>query len=81
MPIYEYELAEGHCKICSGRFEINRPLSRPPLTECPVCRKPVKKCITSFSSPKVAKPFSLSDAKSAGFTVLKKQDKGVYEKQ
>lgn len=80
MPIYQYELVEGPCKICGGKFELNRPLSRPALTECPVCRKPVKKCITGFSTPKIAKPFSITDAKKAGFTVLHKRDKGTYEK-
>jgi len=81
MPIYQYEPVEEGCKICGGKFEINRPLSRPPLTECPVCRKPVKKCITGFNTPHLTKPLSMTDAKKAGFTVLHKRDQGVYEKQ
>lgn len=81
MPIYQYELCEGECKICGGSFELRRPVNRPALTECPVCRKPVRKCITGFSTPTVVKPFSTIDAKKAGFTVLERRDRGVYEKK
>jgi len=80
MPIYVYEPIDQHCSICKGQFELCRPLSRPPLTHCPLCKKPVRKVLTSFSTPRVAKPFSVSDAKKAGFTVLERQDKGIYEK-
>lgn len=81
MPIYEYELCEGDCKVCGGKFSLNRPISRPPLTKCPLCRKPVRKIISAVSSPTKLKPLSISDAKSAGFTVLKRVGKGEYEKQ
>jgi len=36
--------------------------------------------ISSVNSPRVAKPFSATDAKRAGFTVLEKRDQGVFEK-
>ena len=81
MPIYEYELTEGGCTVCSGRFTLMRPLSAAPLTQCPACKKPVRKIISSFSSPHKLKPLSITDAKKAGFTVLKKSGKGEYEKQ
>lgn len=81
MPIYEYELCEGDCVVCGGQFTLNRPLSAAPLTKCPACKKPVRKMISSFSSPMKLKPLSVSDAKNAGFTVLKKTSKGEYEKQ
>ena len=79
MPIYEYEVDGGQCKICKGRFELMRPVSAPALTNCPVCRKPVHKLVSRVSAPDVAKGLSVSDAKAAGFTVLKRRDKGVYE--
>lgn len=80
VPVYEYEPADGlPCKICGGRFELRRPLSRPPLEKCPLCKRPVRKLISQVSTP-TKTAFSLSDAKSAGFTVLEKRDKGVYEK-
>jgi putative FmdB family regulatory protein len=81
MPIYEYELCEGDCKVCGGQFQLNRPASRPPLEKCPLCRKPVRKVISNFNTPKASKPLSVSDAKKAGFTILKKVGKGEYEKQ
>jgi putative FmdB family regulatory protein len=81
MPLYEYELCDGDCKVCGGKFTLNRPLSAKPLTNCPACKKPVRKIISSFSSPHKLKPLSISDAKKAGFTVLKKVSKGEYERQ
>ncbi|MFO1475139.1 MAG: zinc ribbon domain-containing protein [Verrucomicrobiota bacterium] len=81
MPIYEYELCDGECKVCGGRFTLRRPLSAPPLAQCPACKKPVRKIISSFNSPMKLKPLSVSDAKKAGFTVLKKVSKGEYERQ
>jgi putative FmdB family regulatory protein len=81
MPLYEYELCEGECKICGGKFTLRRPLSAPELTKCPACKKPVRKIISSFSTPHKLKPLSISDAKKAGFTVLKKIKKGEYERQ
>ena len=64
MPLYEYELCEGNCAACGGKFTLRRPLSAPHLTQCPACKKP-----------------SISDAKKAGFTVLKRVNKGEYERQ
>ncbi len=81
MPIYEYEVIdEGGCKACGGRFELRRPVNRPALTNCPLCKKAVRKVISGVNTPKIAKPLSVSDAKKAGFTVLERRDKGVYEK-
>ena len=81
MPLYEYELCEGECKICQGHFTLNRPMSRPPLTQCPLCRRPVKKIISNTNTPKLTKPLSISDAKQSGFTVYKKTSLGEYERQ
>ena len=81
MPLYEYELCEGDCVVCGGKFTLNRPLSAKPLTHCPACKKPVRKIISGFSTPHKLKPLSVSDAKKAGFTVLKKVSKGEYERQ
>ena len=35
MPIYEYR-----CQACGHQEEFLQKISEPPLTECPVCRKP-----------------------------------------
>ena len=81
MPIYEYELCEGDCKICSGRFTLNRPVNREALEKCPLCKKAVRKVISTFNTPTASKPLSVSDAKKAGFTVLKRVGEGEFEKQ
>ncbi len=82
MPIYEYELTDGSgCKVCGGKFSLRREASWKPLEKCPLCRKPVTKVLSSFSSPIKMKPLSITDAKKAGFTVLKRIGKGEFEKQ
>lgn len=90
MPLYEYEVIlpegeeppeDGGCRICGGHFSLNRPLNAPPLKTCPLCKKPVKKIISLFNTPFYSKPFSITDAKKAGFTVLKRVSKGEYERQ
>jgi hypothetical protein len=82
MPIYEYIAADfaRSCRICARGFELNRPLDRPPLERCFYCRNAVRKVISRVHTPRMLKPLSVSEAKSAGFTLLKRRDKGVYEK-
>lgn len=85
MPIYEYlseqpEDPERSCRICSKGFELRRPIERPPLEKCPLCRNAVRKVISKVNTPKILKPLSVSDAKKAGFTVMERRDQGVYEK-
>jgi hypothetical protein len=56
--------------------------TEPALTECPRCGQPVQpRVASSVNSPRVSKPASTSEAKSAGFTVLKRISPGEYEKQ
>jgi putative FmdB family regulatory protein len=81
VPLYEYEVVGGDCRACGGRFELRRPLGRPELTQCPLCRKEVRRLVSLPSTPKLTRPLSVSDAKKAGFTVLKKVDRGTYERQ
>jgi putative FmdB family regulatory protein len=82
MPTYHYiaENLEEGCPRCRKGFDLRRPLSRPPLTQCPLCKKPVRKVIQPVNTPRLTKPMSVSDAKSAGFTVLEKRSDGAYEK-
>jgi putative FmdB family regulatory protein len=81
MPLYEYELCEGSCAVCGGRFTLRRPLDAKPLTHCPACKKPVRKLLSNFNTPTVLKPVSVSDAKKAGFVTYKRLGKGEYERQ
>lgn len=80
MPLYEYELKEGTCAACTGRFTLRRPLSAPELTQCPACRRPVRKLMSGFNTPTITKPVSVSDAKKAGFQMWKRVNKGEYER-
>ena len=82
MPIYHYiaEVPAEGCARCAKGFDLRRPLDRPALTHCPLCRKPVRKVIQQVNTPRVTKPLSISDAKSAGFTILEKRSDGAYEK-
>ncbi len=86
MPLYEYisknpDDPDRSCRVCVRGFELRRPIEREALEACLLCKNPVKKVISKVNTPKVAKPFSVTDAKKAGFTVLEKRDEGVYEKQ
>ena len=81
MPLYEYELCRGSCSACGGRFTLRRPLDAAELTQCPACKKPVRKVLSTFNTPTLTKPASISAAKKAGFTVLKRLGKGEYERQ
>ncbi|MBK1829430.1 zinc ribbon domain-containing protein [Verrucomicrobiaceae bacterium R5-34] len=86
MPLYDYislhpDDPEKSCRVCSRGFELRRPIDRPALEVCPLCRHEVKKLISRVNTPKITKPFSVTDAKKAGFTVLEKRDEGVYERQ
>ena len=81
MPTYEYELCEGNCAACGGRFTLRRPLDAKELTQCPACKKPVRKILSAFNTPTKLKPLSTTDAKKAGFQVYKRLGKGEYERQ
>jgi len=80
VPIYEYKAVGKGCPVCRRGFELRRPVSRPDLTQCPVCRNEVQKVISNTNTPRISKPLSVSDAKKAGFSVYEKRDKGVYER-
>lgn len=79
MPIYCYEITEGECKVCGGAFELMRPLSRPELTACPLCKKAVRKVIQPIHTPKLLKPIGPAEARNAGFKVYEKRSDGNYE--
>ncbi|MGF1678789.1 MAG: FmdB family zinc ribbon protein [Candidatus Methylacidiphilales bacterium] len=81
MPLYQYELCEGDCKICGGKFELMRPVSRPALQACPVCKKPVRKCFGGFHAPHLTRPVGPAEAREQGFKVYKKVGRGEYELQ
>jgi putative FmdB family regulatory protein len=82
MPIRFYAPATGRCKLCGEGFEHRERADVPSLTACPRCGQPVvRKVVQRANSPKLLAPLSVSNAKSAGFTVLKRTARGEFEKQ
>jgi putative FmdB family regulatory protein len=82
MPIYRYTPAQAPCKLCGSGFDHRQGAAEAVLTECPTCGQPVNRVVVvSLHTPKLLAPLSVSAAKSAGFTVLKRLGKGEFEKQ
>jgi putative FmdB family regulatory protein len=81
MPTYTYESLES-CEKCGGTFEAVQSIHDIPFTHCPTCNKPCKKIISPFGGMTHGGKlgFDLSKAKESGMQVLKRRDKGVYEK-
>lgn len=82
MPVYRYAPLKPPCKLCGEGFDHQQPASDAALSACPKCGQPVARAaVHSVNTPKLMKPLSVSDAKKAGFTVLKRISSGEYEKQ
>lgn len=82
MPVYRYAPLKSPCKLCGEGFDHHQAAKSDPLTACPTCGQAVSRAnIHAVNTPKLVKPLSVSDAKKAGFTVLKKISSGEYEKQ
>ena len=81
MPLYVYEAKgpEESCAKCRGGFEVSQSLKDDKLTACPDCGAPIYRVI---QAPGLT--HSRTDlhyrAKRAGFSCLKKVQKGEYEK-
>lgn len=81
MPIYVYEAKESEkaCAKCRDGFEVAQSINDPKLTQCPVCGAAIFRVI---QAPGLG--HSRTDlhyrAKRAGFSCLKKVQKGEYEK-
>ncbi len=82
MPLRAYEPIEKPCRLCGQGFELFEPGNKAPLHACPTCGAPIKPvAVARHHAPRITKPLSISDAKAAGFTVLKRTSGGEYEKQ
>ena len=81
MPTYVYEAQDGErgCAKCRGGFEVMQSLRDERLTACPDCGAAIHRVI---QAPGLT--HSRTDlhyrAKRAGFSCLKKVQKGEYEK-
>ena len=81
MPVYVYEAVDPKrsCAKCAGSFEISQSIRDERLSACPDCGAPVRRVIQAPALGRSS--FDLDyRAKRAGFSKLKKVDKGAYEK-
>jgi putative FmdB family regulatory protein len=78
MPLYEYQVMEGHegCDTCRDGFEKWQKMKDDALTQCPTCGAPIHRLIFAQS---IATPKTPAELKNLGFTKLVKRDEGVYE--
>jgi hypothetical protein len=82
MPLYFYRPAKTPCRLCGQGFERWEKAGDPRLTECEKCGQAVSAQLpVSVHTPKQTRKPSVSEAKNAGFTVLKRISSGEYEKQ
>jgi hypothetical protein len=82
MPLRYYSPRKKPCRLCGDGFDHQQPADSSPLPNCPTCGQEVD-CQVSprVNSPQLSAPVSVSRAKQAGFTVLKRIASGEYERQ
>ena len=82
MPLHFYAPLKTPCKLCGAGFEHSLPAGAPELTSCPKCGQSVRRVAPqTTNTPKLSAPLSVSRARQAGFTVLKRTSGGEYERQ
>lgn len=82
MPLHAYAPLSTPCRLCGDGFEHRANAGEPDLTECPTCGQTVHRiAVQAVNSPKLSAPLSVSRARQAGFTVLKRTSAGEFEKQ
>jgi len=82
MPILFYTPLQPPCRLCGPGFEHRLLAGSKDLTQCPKCGQDVRRGgVQSVNSPKLSAPLSVSRARQAGFTVLKRTPGGEYERQ
>ena len=82
MPLLRFRPVSGRCKLCQGQLELSLSSSDPSPVECPKCGQSIEPCPQlTAPPPRIAKKPSISEAKAAGFKVLKKTCDGNFETQ
>ena len=82
MPLQRFKPTSGRCKLCRGEVEIHLATSDTIPVECPKCGQDIEPCPTSIApAAKINVKPSVSNAKAAGFKVLRRLDGGEYEIQ
>ena len=81
MPVYVYEAKDAPrgCPKCRGGFEVTQSIRDGKLATCPECGAPVVRVVQApgLTHSKTDLHYR---AKRAGFSCLKKVQKGEYEK-
>ena len=82
VPLHAYAPLLTPCRLCGDGFEHRATAGTPDLTACPTCGQTVRRLTPQpVNSPKLSAPSSVSRARQAGFTVLKRTSGGEFEKQ
>jgi hypothetical protein len=82
MPLRFYAPLKTPCRLCGPGFERNESADAAALSECPKCGQRVQRSTAQpVNSPKLSAPLSVSRARQAGFTVLKRTSGGEFERQ
>jgi hypothetical protein len=82
MPLHFYAPRQLPCRLCGSGFEHRQESGTPTLSTCPTCGQQVTQAaVHPVNSPKLSAPVSVSRARQAGFTVLKRTSGGEYERQ
>lgn len=82
MPVHRYVPLKSPCKLCGEGFDHRHEVSDPALTHCPTCGQTVARdSIQAIHTPKLLAPISVTKAKQAGFTVMKRISDTEFERQ
>lgn len=82
MPLQRFRPLSGRCKLCHGEVELRVSAESPNPSECPKCGQAIEPCpVLTAPQMKINRKPSASEAKSAGFKVLKRTSGGEYEQQ
>jgi hypothetical protein len=82
MPIHRYTPQQAPCKLCGNGFDHRQSPDQPDLSTCPTCGQTVSRApLQEVYTPKLLKPISVSEAKSAGFKIFKRTSGGEFERQ
>jgi len=82
MPLRSFRPISGRCKLCKGELELSLNSQDAEPWECPKCGQGIEPR-PELSAPqrRVLRKPSSSEAKAAGFKVMKRIGKGEYESQ
>jgi len=82
MPVYRYAPVKAPCKLCGEGFDHRHDAADAALSACPTCGQAVTRvAVQQVNTPKLLAPVSVSKAKQAGFTILKRISDTEFERQ